>query len=121
MRSRIKSGWMTRAASQRGQSLLAISVIIALFLLAVLGVAADYGQLWAHRQMAQVAADSACQAGAYDLYRKWIKSDNSQSWIPSSPDAGSFTCSTYSSSPPCFYADKNGYSGSNVAVSFPSS
>ena len=47
-----------------------IAVFIALFLLAVLGLATDYTQVWAHRQMAQGAADAACQAGAADVFLK---------------------------------------------------
>ena len=106
--------------SERGQSFLVIVIIIAVFLLGVLGVAVDYTQIWAHRQMAQAAADAACQAGAADLYIKAID--------PSDPPSGgfgwigtAFNCSTNTSSPPCKYASLNGYTGSNVAVSFPSS
>ena len=57
-----------RRSSQHGQTLIPIVIFIGLFLLAMLGVAADYTQVWAHRQMAQGAADAACEAGAADLY-----------------------------------------------------
>src|SRR5690242_17023588 len=59
-----------RFASERGQTYLIIAVFIAFFLLAVMGLATDYGQVWAHRQIAQAAADAACQAGAADLFLK---------------------------------------------------
>src|SRR6266850_2125643 len=59
-------GW----SPQQGQAFLIIVIFIAFFLLAVLGLATDYSQVWAHRQMAQGAADAACQAGAADLFLK---------------------------------------------------
>src|SRR4051812_14006607 len=110
-------------SSEQGQTFLVIVVFIAAFLLVMLGVAADYAQVWAHRQMVQGAADAACQAGAADIYLQSINDTASGSngigsfgWIGSSYD-----CSTNASSPPCAYAALNGYSGSNVHVSFPSS
>lgn len=111
-----------RASSQSGQTLIPIVILVGLFLLAMLGVAADYTQVWAHRQMAQGAADAACEAAAADLYLNAVDPASSGtgglqsfSWISSSD----FDCSTNTSSPPCSYASLNGYSGSNVHVSFP--
>src|SRR6266702_3465449 len=108
---------------QRGQAFLIIVMLIAFFLLAVLGLATDYSQVWAHRQMAQGAADAACQAGAADVFLKGTDPTASTdfptldfSWIGSP-----FDCSANPSSVPCMYASFNGYSGSNVSVSFPSS
>lgn len=116
-----------RASSQKGQSFIIIMMFVGLFLLAMVGVASDYSQVWAHRQMAQAAADAACQAGAADLYLDAIDPSapgtggiGSFSWIAKA-GTGSFTCSSNSGSPPCVYASLNGYSGSNVAVSFPTS
>src|ERR1039458_3484585 len=110
----------TRRASQRGQSFMIVAIFVALILLAVLGIATDYTQVWAHRQMAQGAADAACQAAAADLYFKYLyptaPTGMSYGWIGSS-----FDCSSNTSSPPCSYAAANGYSGSAVTVSFPSS
>jgi Putative Flp pilus-assembly TadE/G-like len=118
----------SRLASQRGQSFLVIIVFVCLFLMAMLGVATDYTQIWAHRQIAQVAADAACQAGAADLFVDAVDSAApgtgglaSFSWIPSTAGTGAFNCSTNTNSPPCKYASLNGYSGSSVSVSFPSS
>ena len=100
-----------------------IMMLIGLVLLVVLGVAADYTQLWAHRQMAQAAADAACQAGAADLYLDAID--------PAAAGTGgvgsfgfigtSFNCTTNTGTSPCVYAAANGYKGANVSVSFPSS
>src|SRR6266571_6774134 len=112
-----------RWSSQRGQAFLAIVMFIAILLLAVLGLATDYTQVWAHRQMAQGAADAACQAGAADVFLKGTDPTASAdfpgldfSWIGST-----FDCSAMPNSVPCQYALFNGYSGSNVSVSFPSS
>ena len=111
-------GW----SPQQGQAFLIIVIFIAFFLLAVLGLATDYSQVWAHRQMAQGAADAACQAGAADLFLKGTDPTASTdfpgldfSWIGSS-----FDCSALPNSVPCMYASFNGYSGSTVSVTFPS-
>src|SRR5207245_1586836 len=114
-----------RWSSQRGQAFLAIVMFIAILLLAVLGLATDYTQVWAHRQMAQGAADAACQAGAADLFLKGTDPTASTdfpnppfdfSWIGST-----FNCSAKPNSIPCKYALSNDYSASNVSVSSPSS
>lgn len=114
---------LQRRSSQRGQTLIPIVIFIGLFLMAMLGVAADYTQVWARRQMAQGAADAACEAGAADLYLNAVDPSSSGagglqsfSWI-----GADFDCSVNATSPPCTYATLNGYSGSNVRVSFPSS
>lgn len=111
-----------KRSSQHGQTLIPIVIFIGLFLMAMLGVAADYTQVWAHRQMAQGAADAACEAGAADLFLNAVDPSSSGtgglgsfSWI-----GAGFDCSVNTSSPPCSYATLNGYSGSNVHVSFPS-
>jgi hypothetical protein len=110
-----------RTSSQNGQTLIPIVILIGLFLLAMLGVAADYTQVWAHRQMAQGAADAACEAAAADLYLNAIDPTasgagglQSFSWI-----GADFDCSVGTSSPPCRYALLNGYAGADVNVSFP--
>ena len=116
---------------QRGQSFFIIVVIMAVFLLGVLGLATDYTQIWAHRQMVQGAADAACQAGAADLYLNYANPSAATtysldfSWIGSDYDCSQSgpggNTGRYTGSPPCRYAMTNGYSGSNVAVTFPSS
>jgi hypothetical protein len=113
---------LRRSSQQQGQAFLIFVIFIAFFLLAVVGIATDYTQVWAHRQMAQGAADAACQAGAADLFLKGTDPTASTdfpgldfSWIGST-----FDCTTLPNSVPCRYASFNGYSGSNVSVSFPS-
>src|SRR5438876_1749245 len=84
---------LQRWSTQQGQAFLFIVILIAFFLLAVLGLATDYTQVWAHRQMAQGAADAACEAGAADVFLKGTDPTASTdfpaldfSWIGSSFD-----------------------------------
>src|SRR5712671_1537592 len=114
---------LRRSSCERGQVFLAIVIFIAMFLLAVVGLATDYTQVWAHRQMAQGAADAACQAAAADLFLKGTDPNFATdfptfdfSWI-----GNTYDCSTHTSSSPCKYAAFNGYSGTAVKVEFPSS
>jgi len=121
---RIRRRPSCRLAAQSGQTFLFIIIFIALFLIGVLGIATDYTQIWARRQMVQAAADAACQAGAADLYLQYASPDYigngvSFTWIGAADT--STDCSAISTSPPCKYAAFNGYSGSSVSVSFPSS
>src|SRR5947209_20461559 len=111
-----------RHNKQSGQSFVIISIIIAVFLLGVLGLATDYTQIWARRQMVQGAADAACQAGAADLYLNYSNPSAATtysldfSWIGSAYDCSQTgptgNTGRYTSSPPCRYAATNGYSGS---------
>ncbi len=93
---------------------------LSFFLIAALGLAIDGGQMYAHRQMAQTAADAAAQAGIMSLFT----GTNATSGFPfgtgSPPSA--FTCSTTDGRTPCVYARRNGFGGSaadTVTVDFP--
>jgi hypothetical protein len=107
---------------ESGQTTALTLVVLSVFLLGVLGFATDYAQVWAHRQMAQSAADAACQAGAADLFLNYANNSGASgsygldfSWIGSD-----FTCSS-ASNPVCSYAALNGYSETDVSVTFPTS
>src|SRR5258706_12685761 len=107
-----------RFASQRGQTFLIIAVFIAFFLLAVMGLATDYGQVWAHRQIVQAAADAACQAGAADVLLNFQDPTVSSAypqvnlgWV-----GPAYDCSTNTSSSPCKDPVMNGKSGTHVSV-----
>ncbi|MBZ5515439.1 MAG: hypothetical protein LAN62_11500 [Acidobacteriia bacterium] len=126
---------------EEGQVTIFVVLAMALFLVGFVGFAVDMTNLWLHRQMAQGAADAACQAGAMNLYYSALGSGTSTQGftIPSSPGAGSFDCtSTFPNDPtpgasptppsPCRYAALNGYKGgglgsatdpNQVLVSFP--
>jgi putative Flp pilus-assembly TadE/G-like protein len=98
-------------------------LILCLFLLAALGFAVDYTNIWFQRQQAQTAADAACQAGILDVYQ--IASGAAL------PNMGfaigtAGNCNAFSSGGPsmCWYAAKNGFSGysaasADVSWSFP--
>lgn len=109
---------------ERGQTTALMLIVLAVFLLGCLGFATDYAQVWTHRQMAQAAADAACQAGAADLYLNYANSSGATSgygldlsWI-----GHDFNCSVASAgNPVCRYATENGFSGADVSVTFPSS
>ncbi len=109
-------------SNEQGQTFVLIVIFVAFFLAGVIGLATDYTQLWAHRQTAQAAADAACQAGAADIYMNYERSGTpptgsgiSFSWIGTD-----FDCTTNTTSPPCQYAQINGFTGNKVSVSFPS-
>ncbi len=115
---------------ESGQIMVSLLFMLSLFLLAMVGFAVDFTNLWFHRQAAQSAADSSCQAGAMDMYMNIY---DLASGLPP-PNMG-FTpgaagdCSAGSGAGSiCFYANVNGYNGTglssgesnSVAWSFPS-
>ena len=113
---------LRRARSEDGQTFLVVIVFLGFFLIGVVGLATDYAQLWAHRQMVQAATDAACQAGASDIYLNSIDASAQSTYgIDLSWIGASFSCSAKPNSAPCKYAALNGYSGSDVTVSFPDS
>jgi Flp pilus assembly protein TadG len=103
-----------------GQVTIFVVLAMALFLIGFVGFAVDMTNLWFHRQMAQGAADAACQAGVMDLlYRAQGTPVGPQGQFATS----SFDCNGSSASP-CWYAATNGYNASTagqVVVSFPGS
>jgi hypothetical protein len=111
---------------ESGQVIVSLLLMLALFLIAMMGFAVDLTNLWFHRQAAQSAADAACQAGAMDM------SAIAAGLVPTS--AGftpgmSGDCAADPAASICFYANVNGYSGAglnagassnSVAWNFPS-
>jgi len=122
-----------------GQVTIFVVIAMAIFLIGFVGFAVDMTNLWFHRQMAQGAADAACQAGAMNLYHYALGNPTSyENWIPASPGSPPIPCTPGTSDPtpgvaspgpsPCRYAALNGYNsggivggaGSNeVSISFP--
>jgi Flp pilus assembly protein TadG len=108
------------ARREKGQAILLLVVALSLFLIGALGLAVDGGQMYAHRQMAQTAADSAAEAGIMSIFGR-TNATASFPFATGTPPA-SFTCSTTDGRTPCVYARRNGFGGSasdTVAVSFP--
>jgi len=108
------------SAGEKGQAVLLVILGMSLFLIGALGLAIDGGQMYAHRQMAQTAADAAAEAGIMSV----LAGTNITSPFPfaiGSPPA-SFTCSATDGRTPCVYARRNGFGGSaadTVTVDYP--
>ncbi|MGC1783249.1 MAG: pilus assembly protein TadG-related protein [Acidobacteriaceae bacterium] len=113
-------------AGESGQILVSLLLMMALFLMAIVGFSVDLTNLWFHRQAAQSAADAACQAGALDMSA--VIAGLSLPKIGfTAGTAGN--CSASPGGTICFYANANGYNGSglnsetsnSVAWTFPAS
>jgi len=95
-----------------------VLIALSLFILGGLGLAIDASQLYAHRQMAQAAADAAAEAAIMSLFNSTNTGGNTFGGTP-------FTCvSSTDLRTPCVYARYNGFGNSSadtVAVDFPTS
>ncbi len=113
--------------AESGQTSIFVLLVLGIFFLGFVGLAVDYSNLWFHRQMAQGAADAACQAGAMDLLVDFSGGGPNQGGFTPGTN---FDCKDFPDSAPCRYAALNGYTGTalaagtpgtNVGVSFPGS
>jgi hypothetical protein len=80
----------------------------------------DGGQMYAHRQMAQTAADAAAEAGVMSLFAG-TNATGPFPFATGSPPA-TFTCTTTDGRTPCVYARRNEFGGTandTVTVDFP--
>ncbi len=92
-----------------------------IFLCGVLGLAIDVGQLYAQRQMAQAAADSAAQAGIMSIFNG-TNTTSSHPFGTGSPPIATSVCTPTDLRTPCVYARYNGFGGTSadtVTLSFP--
>ena len=105
-----------RSKRQHGQAVILFLLSLSLFLLGGIGLAIDASQLYAHRQMAQAAADAAAQAAVMSIFDKTNEGSNAFGSTP-------FTCVTGTDErTPCVYARYNGFGQTNsdvVSVAFP--
>ncbi|HWQ53137.1 MAG TPA: pilus assembly protein TadG-related protein [Bryobacteraceae bacterium] len=102
---------------ERGQALVMVAAALGIFLLGAVGLATDVGQLYAHRQMAQSAADAGAQAGIMSIF-------NGTNTGANAFGSGPFTCGAGDARTPCQYAFLNlkafnGAAGDTVSVEFP--
>lgn len=114
-RSEINSG------SESGQAVILVVVALGIFLIAALGLAIDGGQMYAHRQMAQGAADAAAQAGMMSIFRG-TNITSTPSFGVGIPPLASYVCTTADARTPCVYARYNGFGGTasdTVTLSYP--
>jgi hypothetical protein len=112
-RAKRKNPWVRQRVSDRGQVTILVVIALSMFLLGFVGFAVDMTNLWFHRQMAQGAADAACQAGIMNV----LVHTSTQGFTP----GASFNCAGSPTATPCRYAALNGYNGSGLAADTPSS
>ena len=101
-----------------GQAVILVVVAMSIMLIGALGLAIDGGQMYAQRQMAQAAADSAAQAGIMSMFF----GTNATSTYTFGTTTASSTCTTTDLRTPCVYARDNGFGGTaadTVTLSFP--
>jgi Flp pilus assembly protein TadG len=101
---------------ERGQTILFVVLFLSFFLIAAVGFAVDFANVWFHRQLAQNAADAACTAAAMDMLTQ-AGGGSAGGFTKGTP----FDCATTPSAAPCRYASLNGYSGTGLVAGTPSS
>jgi hypothetical protein len=104
-----------------GQAVILVVAAMSLFLFGALGLAIDGGQMYAHRQMAQVAADAAAQAGIMSIFRG-TNATSAPSFGTGTPPISSYICTTVDLRTPCVYARDNGFGATTadtVTLSYP--
>ena len=107
--------WKPRShrASEAGQSIVLIVLILGLFLLGALCFAFDLSNMWFHRQAAQSAADAACAAGAMDLLVDAQGEATGKQGF--TLDNKLHPCTSGSTDSVCSYAALNGYNSNGTA------
>jgi hypothetical protein len=101
-----------RRKSEKGQAILLVVAVMALFLVGALGLAIDGARLYGHRGMAQVAADAAAQAAILSIFNGTNVGAND--FAATTTYTGN--CTTYPDITPCRYALKNGFGTSSDLV-----
>ncbi|MES2220533.1 MAG: pilus assembly protein TadG-related protein [Acidobacteriota bacterium] len=106
----------SHGSAESGQVMVSLLLMLAIFLLAMVGFAVDLTNLWFHRQAAQTAADAACQAGAMDMAA--LAAGLALPKMGFTP--GTAADCTAGTGTICFYARVNGYNGSGIVANAPS-
>jgi hypothetical protein len=104
-----------------GQAVILVVVAMSILLIGALGLAIDGGQMYAHRQMAQAAADAAAQAGIMSIF-DGTNATSAHPFGTGTPPIASSVCTTADARTPCVYARNNGFGGTSadtVTLSFP--
>src|SRR5262252_1184356 len=84
----------------RGQVVVLVLLVLAIFLMAVSAFGVDFANFWFHRQAAQGAADAACTAGAMDM----LVNANTGSTLGGFTAGTDFDCASKPGAAPCKYA-----------------
>lgn len=107
-----------RRNGEKGQALVMAAVALGMVLIGAVGLALDTSHLYAHRQMAQAAADAAAQAAILSVFNATNVGGNAFA-----ADTGyTHTCAAGDGITPCAYALKNGFgkaAGDTVYVDVP--
>src|SRR5690349_16282244 len=93
-----------RAHKESGQALLLAVVAVGLLLTGALGLAIDSSQLYGQKQMAQLAADAAAEAGIITVFKTGTLNNGT-----------AFSCdSSHATLSPCTYASQNGFASAGT-------
>jgi hypothetical protein len=98
-----------------GQAIVIAVLAMSIFLIGAVGLGIDGAHLYAQRQLAQAAADSAAIAGITSIYN-----GTNGGFTPGT----AFTCGTTDTRSPCKYAAANGFGAvatDTVSIDFPGS
>ncbi|MEX2260528.1 MAG: Tad domain-containing protein [Bryobacteraceae bacterium] len=102
---------------EEGQAVLLVLVALSFVSIGAIGLAIDGSQIYAHRQMAQNAADAAVQAGVMSIFNGTNVGSNAFG-------STAFSCTPTDARTPCVYARMNGFgqtADDTVAIDFPAS
>jgi hypothetical protein len=105
----------TRLKNEDGQAIVIAVVAMSIFLIGAVGLGIDGAHLYAQRQLAQAAADSAAIAGITSIYN-----GTNGGFTPGT----AFSCTTSDTRSPCKYAAANGFGAlgtDTVSIDFPGS
>ena len=107
-----------RRKTEEGQATIIVVIALSLFLLGGIGLAIDASHLYAHRQMAQAAADASAEAAMMSVF-----SGTNTSAYANAFGTSPFNCITGTDlRTPCAYARLNGFgldANDIVSVQFP--
>jgi Flp pilus assembly protein TadG len=115
------------SSDESGQTMIFVVVGLAVVLLAIVGFAVDYGNIWFRRQHAQNAADAACVAAVMDMLNSVSLGTTTTGGVTTGT---AIDCASAPTASPCVYASLNGYTGgalatnaesTKVEISFPTS
>jgi hypothetical protein len=102
---------------EQGQAIILTVLLLGLLLIGAMGLAVDGAQIYAHREMAQAAADAAAQAGMLSVFDGTNTGSNAFG-------SAQHICTTTDTISPCKYAALNGFgttSSDTVTLDFPAS
>jgi hypothetical protein len=104
--------------NEKGQAIILVVTALGIVLIGAMGLAIDGAQIYAHREMAQAAADAAAEAAVMSIFA------GTTSFVWTSAGAG-YNCKSTDTFTPCVYARNNGFgltgSSDTVSVAFPAS